>query len=93
MKYVSASILFFCASVCVASNETPRTYCEKLKKGDVLQIDKEEQVLLAKGFKVETAIAGEAGHNTRMLMLSLKSNSKDKCDIVVRDGKVAEIRL
>lgn len=70
-----------------------KTYCKKLKKGVVIQIEKEEKLLQSKGLKVETAIAGEAGHDTRMLMISSKSNPAEKCDVVVRDGKVAEIRL
>lgn len=93
MKYTMSTVLFIFLSVIHASGETAKAYCEKLKKGDVIQIDTEKRLLRSNGLKVETAIAGEAGHNTWMLMISSERNPAEKCDVIIRDSKVAEIRL
>lgn len=83
------SILF--SSIVFASIKSPKSYCSKLKTGQPFQIDREKEALEAEGLKAEIAIAGEAGHDTKMLMIS-QTGMKQKCDVVVRDGKIAEIR-
>ena len=90
MKTLVIFLIHF-SSIAFAYVNSPKSYCANLKTGQPFQIDKEKKALESKGFNATIAIAGEKGHDTRMLMIS-QAGIKKKCDVLVRDGKIAEIR-
>ncbi|OQW46583.1 MAG: hypothetical protein A4S09_05215 [Proteobacteria bacterium SG_bin7] len=73
--------------------EDAQTYCDKLKKGAPFRIEKEEMELLTKGFNVETSVKEKSGHDSRVVTISYrKKKSNKKCEIIIDDGKISEIR-
>jgi hypothetical protein len=76
-----------------AAPEDIRSYCKKLKKGSLFQINNEEKVLLSKGFNVETSLSGDTSHDTRVVTITYKGKkNKKKCQIIIRDGKIHQIK-
>lgn len=69
-----------------------KDYCGKLKVGNSLSVDAERKKLQSRGFSVDVAVAAEAGHSTQMLMIAIKGKPENHCDVVIRDGRIAEIR-
>jgi hypothetical protein len=90
MKLIILSSLFFSMSAS-ASVVLLKSFCDCLKRGQIFDLNKEREGLASKGLTAEIALAGEAGHDTKMLMIS-RVHSDQKCDVIVRDGKIAEIR-
>ncbi len=77
----------------IAYAEDAQTYCENLKKGAPFRIEKEEMELLSKGFNVETSVKEKAGHDSRIVTITYrKKKSNRKCEILIDDGKISEIR-
>lgn len=73
--------------------ETAQSFCRTLKRDTSIDIVKVEKPLRSKGLTVESVIAGEAGHNTRMLIIFTQEAPLEKCEVIIRDGKVAGIKL
>lgn len=96
-KYRSGSkIVFFLLCVISLNSawaEDAQVYCQKLKKGDPFRIEKEEMELLSKGFNVETSITEKGGHASRIVTITYrKKRSNKKCEIIIVDEKISEIR-